>query len=67
MPRFQLIERTGESPRRSSTAVGSMMVPGSSGREELSTTMGMPARTSGWAVAGWRTLAPKVASSAASS
>ena len=40
---------------------------GRSGRLELSTTMGMPARTSGSAVAGWSTLAPKVASSAASS
>ena len=32
MPRFQLIERIGESPSRSSSADGSMVVPGSSGR-----------------------------------
>ena len=67
MPRFQEIDRIGESPIRSSSAEGSMVVPGCSGRRELSTTIGMPARTSGIAVAGWRTLAPNVASSAASS
>ena len=67
IPRFQEMERIGESPIRSSSADGSIVVPWRSGRAELSTTIGMPSRTSGIAVAGCSTLAPKVASSAASS
>ena len=67
IPRFQEMDRIGESPIRSSSAAGSIVVPGSSARRELSTTIGMPSRTSGIAVAGCSTFAPKVASSAASS
>ena len=52
MPRFQEMDRIGESPIRSSSAAGSMSVPGSSGRLEFSTTIGMPSRTRGIAVAG---------------
>ena len=67
MPCFHEIDRIGESPIRSSSAWGPMVVPERSGCVELRITMGMPARTSGRAVAGCRILAPKVASSAASS
>jgi len=67
IPFFHEIDRIGESPRRSSSALDSIVVPPFPGRWELSTTMGMFSRTSGTAVAGWSTLAPNVASSAASS
>ena len=67
IPRLNEIERMGESPIRSSSASGSITVPVSSGRVESRTTMGIPALTSGCAVAGRSTFAPNVASSAASS
>ena len=54
MPRLQEIDRIGESPIGSGLASGSMVVPGRSGWVELRITMGIPARTSGRAVAGWR-------------
>jgi antitoxin HigA-1 len=43
-----------------------MRVPSSSGLRELQIRTGIPVSTAGWIVLGWRTLAPKKASSAAS-
>jgi hypothetical protein len=59
--------RIGEFPSRSSRASGAINVPGWVGSRELRIWKGIPFRTSGVWVAGWSTLAPKVASSAASS
>ena len=66
IPRLNEIDRIGESPIRSEWPRLDDG-PGLVGRVELRTTIGMPARTSGCAVAGCSTLAPNVASSAASS
>ena len=66
IPRLQEMERTGELPTGSGRCPERIVVPGRSGANELSTTQGIRASTRGAWVAGWSTVAPNAASSAAS-